>query len=62
MHHNNSHKPSKKKSETNLETIDENHKVATKQIENYVKLVQVFQRDFTILSVVTLPTFHYMQP
>lgn len=62
MHQNNSYKPSKKKSETNLETIDENHKVVTKQIEKYVELVKVLQGDFTILSIVTLPTIHYMQP
>lgn len=49
--------PSKNKSETNLETIVENHKVVTKKIEKYVKLVKVFQRDFTILPIVTLPNF-----
>lgn len=32
----------KGKSETNLETIAENHNAATKKTEKYIKLVQVF--------------------
>lgn len=52
---------SKKKSETKMKTTVENHKVATKKIEEHVKLVEMFQRDFTILPIVTLPTFLYMQ-
>lgn len=52
---------SKKKSETKLKTTVGNHKVATRKIEERIKLAKVFQRDFTILPIVTLPTFHYMQ-
>ena len=57
----NSHMPSKKKSENNLETTVKNHRLATKETEKYVALVKVFQRDFTILPTATLPKFHYLQ-
>lgn len=53
--------PSKKNSEADLETVVENHKVATKKTEKFVRIVKVFQRDFTILPIATLPRFHYMQ-
>lgn len=52
---------SKKKRETKLKTTVENHKVATKKRDEHIKLAEVLQRDFTILPVVTLPTFHYIQ-
>lgn len=38
-----------------METMVENHKVATKKIEKYAKLDKVFQKNFTIVPVVALP-------